>query len=46
MAQHALEGQVTLTYPSSGLVWELEAKACRVVAMGESRPYDLGFNGV
>ncbi len=31
MAEYALEGKVSLTYPSSGLVWELTAPAVRVI---------------
>ncbi|MGO9487240.1 MAG: PAS domain S-box protein [Rhodomicrobium sp.] len=30
MAEYALEGKVSLSYPSSGLVWELTAPAVRV----------------
>jgi two-component sensor histidine kinase len=34
MAKYALEADVTLTYPGSGLVWELAAPAQRVIEGG------------
>ena len=34
MAEYALEGKVSLTYPASGLVWELAAPVERAIENG------------